>query len=413
MLSLLLSLALAAETRETFDANGRISHQQVIDAGVIKSETDFTYDADGQLVAKRTLAGTSDELHAWTYDKKGHEVTHEVRKDGVLASVTRTTWDGDSKASVAVTSGGATTVTSWTYDPDGHVLESQTTSGDGAVASSYKATFERPVVPIEMSVGGGVAYQTDVDLLAVNGSFSVTRKPAVERFGSDPFQVGASVSYAYGRSKGAVVNNQFGAHFGIDLNLVAPRTTPFLFVDVARNPVFNQNIDLQAAPVGVKFDLVPRDVMKLDFSLAPVLNYRSIFLPGTPADGATPAVADSSSDFFKLRASFRFRLGYDGGNWAIGDTIEYLPALASVNHPELAEKLTFAQSLAQDSILRNTFKISFNFTKWMSFSNQFVFTRDPTLAAQADCAADPEQLLCVGMVIYNQSNLNFSWKVKR
>lgn len=414
LLSLLLASALAAETRETFDGDGRVVTRQVIDGAAITAETAFTYDADGRLITQVTTTpgSTTREEHRFTYDKAGRETAHEVAKDGVLVTVIRTTWEDGQKARVESTTAGATTVSTWAYDDRGRVVSSQTTGGDGATTAAYQARYERPTTPIKLSLGGGVGYQTDVDLLSVNGAFSISRKPAVEAYGKDPLEVNAGVSYAFGRSKGETVNNQLNANFGLDLNLVAPRTTPFLFINVARNPVFNQNIDVLAAPVGVKFDLVPRKIMKLDFSLAPVLNYRSIAVPGstTIVDGEELVTPDANQDFLKLRASARLRVGYEADLWGISDTLEYLPTLYDGAEDY---NLSFGEQFSQDSILRNTFKLSLHFTEWMSFTNQLVFTRDLTLAAQADCSADPGNLLCDGVIVTNLSTLDFTWTVKR
>ena len=102
MFPLLFALALAAETRETFDPNGHLAHRQVVDGVTITEETSFTYDLKGNLVAQHTTRGAAVEDHTWTYDGDGHELTHEVLADGDLRSRTTTTWatpDGGASSS--------------------------------------------------------------------------------------------------------------------------------------------------------------------------------------------------------------------------------------------------------------------------------------------------------------------------
>jgi len=258
-------------------------------------------------------------------------------------------------------------------------------------------SYERPAVPVVIELGGGVGFQSDVDLLNVDLSFGVRREPGPELRGVDPLEIRFGVAYSYGRSKREVVNDQLQANFGVDLNLVAPRTTPFLFVNVARNPVFNQNIDVLAAPVGVKFDLMPREVMKLDFSLAPVLNYRAIRVEG------------EVSDVFKVRASARFRVGWSDDRFSVWDTVEYLPTLTR----DPARPLTLGQRFSEDAIVRNTFGFSVAIQEWLSLRNELVFTQDPTLVAQADCAGGATTLLCDGRVVTQRSELVLSWGVRR
>jgi hypothetical protein len=445
MLPLIFSFALAAETRDTYDGHGRLLTHQVIDGATLTEDTSYTYDRDGNLTQKVVVTngadgarveettaqtwddgnrvelvvtrveagGTKVKRETWAYDKKGHETEHVVYADGEIVRTEQTTWVDGHKTAQTVTESGLTTRTTWTWDVDGRLHATEVKDGDGNVTSAYTAHYERPFVPIELSLGGGVAYQTDVDLLSVNGSFSISRKPTIRRYGADPLEIGASVSYAYGRSRGAVVNNALNAHFGIDLNLVAPRTTPFLFVDVDRNPSFNQNIDLEVAPVGVKFDLVPREVMKLDLSFAPILNFRSILIASggtipTPT-GYEVVATDTNFDTLKLRGSFRFRLGYEGKGWEIGDTVEYLPTLWANDGLGLG----FGERLTQDSIARNTFSFSFAFTDWLKLTESFGVVWDPTLALQSGCDGATDSLLCDGVVLQNNTQLVFTWQVKR
>lgn len=440
MLTLLLPLALAAETRETFDGHGRVLTHQTIDGSTLTEDVRYSYDAEGSLVERVTVtadaggarvtetlrqtwddgrctesvttrddaSGTHARRETWDFDKRGRELHHVVYADGEIVRTEETTWKDGRRQERTVTEHGATTRTTWRYDASGHLLATEVHDGDGALTSRYTADYARPFAPIELSLGGGVAYQTDVDLLSVNGSFSVTRRPPIRVFGSDPLELGASVSYAYGRSRGAVVNNALNAHFGLDLNLVAPRTTPFLFIDVNRNPVFNQNLDLVVAPVGVKIDLVPREVMKLDLSFAPVLNYRSIEIQ--PPDALTGDVApfDTTLDTLKVRGSFRFRVGYAAPTWEVSDTVEYLPTLWANDGLDLS----FAERLTDDSIARNTFAFSFAFTDWMKLTESFLVNWDPTLALQADCGSG-DSLLCDGLVLQNNTQLVFTWQVNR
>jgi YD repeat-containing protein len=416
LLALLIAVQ-AGEIKETYDAAGRLTHRvEVDDAAAVVSETTLAYDAAGRLVSQTTTGATT-RVERWTFDDAGRELTHVWLVDGVVTQQTAQTWVDGRRATLTSTEGDAVTTTTFTYDDAGRVTEAVTTAPDGTVTRRV-ATFTPappappapppapPVTPIKLSLSGGLSYQTDVDLFGASLGFAIDRKPAEEGPGKDPLELHADVSYAYGRSRGDVVNNALHGRFSIDLNQVAPRVTPFLFIDVDRNPAFNQNIDLELAPIGVKFMLVPRDIMKLDFSFAPVINYRSVAIPAgttTVCNGAD-VTGEAACDFLKVRGSFRLRVGYGAKTWDISDTVEYLPNFTP-------KEVSFVEGLSKDSILRNTFAFNFKLTSWLTLSEAFIFTRDQTLAAQADCGADPDLLLCDGLVFTTATNLVMSWSL--
>jgi YD repeat-containing protein len=405
-------VAPARELRDTWDAQRRLVRQVEVVGEQLVAETTWVYDDGGRPVTRTTTRGASSEVQRWTYDADGREILRVQWADGAEVGRVATTWESGRVVEVADTQRGATTRTRTTYDGQGRVTRVETTGPDGAVEVRTATFAEAPPpppegVPIQLTLSGGLSYQTDVELFTVSGGFSVDRKPVVEAFGKDPLEVHATVSYAYGRSRKEVVNNALHGRFSIDLNLVAPRVTPFLFVDVDRNTAFNQNIDLEIAPVGVKVDLVPREIMKLDFSFAPVINYRSVAIPAgssTVCNGADVS-GPAACDFLKVRGSFRLRAGYKAKHWDVSDFVEYLPNLTP-------KEVTFVEGLSRDSITRNTFLFNVKLTDWLGLSESFVFTRDPTLAAQADCGANPDALLCDGLVFNTATNLNFTWSVK-
>jgi YD repeat-containing protein len=399
----------AREVRDTWDAQRRLVRQIEVVGEQIVAETTWVYDDEGRPVSRTTTRGASSEVQRWTYDAEGREVSRVLLVDGAEVGSVATTWQDGRVVEVADTQNGATTRTRTAYDDQARVTRVETIRPDGTVEVRTATFAEAPPegVPIQLTLSGGLSYQTDVELFTVSGGFSIDRKPAVEAFGKDPFEVHATVSYAYGRSRKEVVNNALHGRFSIDLNLVAPRVTPFLFVDVDRNTAFNQNIDLEIAPIGVKVDLLPREVMKLDFSFAPVINYRSVAIPvgsSTVCNGSDVS-GPAACDFLKVRGSFRFRAGYKAKHWDVSDFVEYLPNLTP-------KEVTFVEGLSRDSITRNTFLFNVRLTDWLGLSESFVFTRDPTLAAQADCGADPDALLCDGLVFNTATNLNFTWSIK-
>lgn len=419
LLALLIAVQ-AGEIKETYDPAGRLTHRvELGEADVVVAETTLAYDAAGRLVSQ-TTTGADTRVERWTYDDAGRELSHVWLVDGVKVREVQSTWADGRRATLTTTEGEAVTTTTFAYDDAGRVTEERTTSPDGALTRRV-ATFTPapptppappepppppPVTPIKLSLSGGLSYQTDVDLFGASLGFAIDRKPAEEGPGKDPLELHTAVSYSYGRSRGEVVNNALHGRFSIDLNQVAPRVTPFLFIDVDRNPAFNQNIDLELAPIGVKFILVPRDIMKLDLSFAPVINYRSVAIPAgttTVCNGAD-ITGEAACDFLKVRGSFRLRVGYGAKTWDISDTIEYLPNFTP-------KEVSFAEGLSKDSILRNTFAFNFKLTSWLTLSEAFVFTRDQTLAAQADCGADPDLLLCDGLVFTTATNLVMSWSL--
>jgi len=399
LLSLLLSLtALAGETRTTYNASGQPEAEMAFDGDRLVSETTWSY--DGSVAVKKvTTAGESVTETAWTYD--GSSLVEEVvTVNGQRTSRTVMDYDGGALVKKTVVTPSGSTVTTTAYDSKGRVSDTETRDGAGAVIGSSRASYAAARVPIVVGASAGGAYASDVSLTSLAFGFAVDRAPDPSRYDEDPLEIGAYARYAYGRSDGDETQNQLDAGVGLDLNHLIGPLTYFLFTTMERDMVSNLNLDLIAAPVGVKYDLIEGAAVSSDISFAPVWNYRSITALQADCDGVEAEI-DTICTSSKLRGSLRYKLKLAVGPVSFSDTLEYLPNLAP-------EDETFFWALANDSILINTAALGVKLSDKLSLAETFVFERDPTLAAQADCVNDPDNLLCDGMLFTTATTLTYA-----
>jgi len=163
-------------------------------------------------------------------------------------------------------------------------------------------------------------------------------------------------------------------------------------------------VDLLVAPLGVKYDFLEGDTWRLDASFAPVWNFRSVQLqPGSACESGPAVDSPTPCNTSKFRGSFRVRGGYSNSRVKVSNTVEWLPNLAPADG--------YPRGLATDSMLRNTFGFEVALSSKLSLKEAFIFTRDPTLAAQADCTANPDDLLCDGLSFVTTTTLAFKWDV--
>lgn len=400
------------ETQQSWDAAGRLVSSLRWQGGQVVEQSTWQYDAAGRPTQQVTTTPAGTRTRTWAYDADGHVIS-EAEYEGTAPRWTlgRTWSDGRVSAERRV-EGGVVTVTEYRYDARGQEIERVVKDGAGApltrlVASRAEAPPPPPEkTPIVAALSVGYGLNTDVRQSDWNLGFSVTRKPGKEVYGGDPLEVRASGSWARSRSQGVTTNDDLNIFFGMDYNYLLPRTTPFLFADVERNPVANLDIDLMLAPVGVKYDFLTADAPVLDLSFAPIWNYRSIFVP---ADGTCDDVtvgADTHCTYSLIRGSLRARAGYAAKTWKISDTFEYLPLL---DGPGELDGTWFTEH----AVLRNTALFEVKLASWLTWSESFKLTKDELFKDQVDCTADPDNLLCDGLSMQNTTSLSFSYSFAR
>ena len=391
----------AEEVRESYNSAGLLVRRLTLVGGQLVEELANAYDASGHLTQSTTSRDGHTTVETQRWGEDGALASREITQDGAPESAETYSWDGSKMLSRTVTTGGRTETTTFSYDASGAPTLVETRAEDGALVSrviSDREPAPEPVVPvpITLSVNGGVSTDSDVQTTSISGGFALSRKPDETQ---DPLEVSAYGGYTRGVSKGERTNDDLTAGFGLDYNHFVERTTAFLFMAFERNPVANLDIDLELAPIGLKYDLVPEGgLFWMDASFAPVWSYRSILVAaGETCDEATVAV-DTHCTFSDLRGSFRVRLGLSAGGFALKDTVEFLPTLTP--------NADLVTALSDESILRNTAGLTVKLTGRLSLSEKLVFTRDKRLIAQVDCAAEPDSLLCDGLSLQSSSSLS-------
>ena len=405
MILALLSIPVfaAEDIRESYDPAGNLSHRLVLVDGTLVEESGFQY-AAGNLVEKTTVKSGSTTIERWTY-VGGVLTVHEVTVDGVLQSKESSTYAGGRLQSrVTQAAGQPDRTTTWSYDLLGRPILVETRSADGSLLSRVESSRSRPIVPVhfELSLGGNWSSQTEV--LDLASGFEVSRTPDSAIYDVDPLEFKVGMAYKLSRSEGETVNDDLTAWFAMDYNHLVPRTTLFFFSTLARNPIANLNADLILAPIGLKYEIVENQKFLLDLSFAPLWNYRSIVAPaGGSCDGVL-VTSDTLCETSRLRGSFRLRLGYTGKSWSIQDTTSYIPAIDPVD---------FAGGFGDGSILTNSLGLSVKLSSHLSLNQSVLLTRDLSLAAQVDCAAEPENLLCKGLMYTSTTALAFSFDLAK
>ncbi len=395
----------AEDVREVYDVDGRLTRRLLMINGALSEEVVNTYDASGRLSSRVTTKGASVSTETWTYDDSGNPLTHETREGEVVALSESWTYVDGRLSTQTVQSGGVSKTTTWTYDEEGRVILVETKTADGALVSrsvSDRQAPPLPKVPIELEISGGVSTDSDVRTNSITAGFSIERKVPVELYEVDHLEVSAFGNYTRGMSQGELTNNDLSAGFGLDYNEFVKRTTAFLFMAVERNPVSNLDVDLEIAPLGIKYDLVPDGgAFSLDASFAPIWNFRSITVAaGGDCEGEVMA-ADGHCTFNKVRGSFRARAALEIGPVKVKDILEFQPTLNPASGDLVA-------GIGEEAIVQNTASLSVKLSQRLALASALSVTRDPLLAEQADCDADPENLLCDGLLVESASTLTLS-----
>jgi len=393
------------ETREAWDARGHLVRRLVFDGGVLQSETSVRHDTAGNAVEERTVVGESLVVQTWTYDTENRVTTHTVVADGATTLAERFAYAEGRLATRSVTTpDGGTSVTTLRYDPAGDPVLAETRSGAGAlVARVVSDRALAPTAPTKLTVGvnAGVSTVSDVRTTSVSAGFSIARKPDPAVYETDPIELSAHGSYDRAESGGTRTNDLLKAGVGFDYNALFGPVTAFLFTEVERNPVANLDVDLVVAPIGLKYDIVPRGAFTLDASFAPVWNFRAIAVAAGEACDARTLAEDGHCVFSKIRGSFRVRAELGGATATLQDTLEFLPTL----NPDGA----FFAAIADEAIVRNTLALDVRLTGHLSLVETVVFVRDPLLAAQAACTADADNLLCRGLSLQTGTTLALAY----
>lgn len=394
----------ARETRETWNSAGQIVRRLTFDQGLLQAETTFTYDAAGRVLEERTTGTGGVVVQDWTYNDDGTPVAHGITTDGLMQLREVYTYAGGKVATRAVTTPSGTSITTTTYGANGEPTLVETRGADGALLARTVSDREAPHpgrVKLNVGINGGVATSSDVRTTAITAGFLISRKPSVAQYEYDPVELTAYGAYNRASSQGELTNDQLKAGVGMDYNNLVGPVTAFLFTQVERNPVANLDVDLLVAPIGAKYDIVPEGLFTLDASFAPVWNFRSIAVAaGGDCDGVTLA-EDGHCTFSKIRGSLRVRAAIGTAAVSLKDVVEFLPTL----NP----KGSFVEGIEKEAIFRNTTTLSVKLSSALTLSESIVFVRDPLLAAQVDCGADPDNLLCSGMSLQTGTTLALSY----
>ncbi len=432
LLAALVTPASAAETRTSYDPEGRTVRQMVLDGTTLVSETTYKYDGDNW-IEKITDAGGTRTIYRQVFD--GDTLTEtSTEVAGQITERVQYTYDGSTLKQVVTVSGSGTRTTTYSYDYLGNTAEVRTVDGNGELVSLDVSEYATPKVPITVGASAGGSYSSAVYLTSLVAGFTMERDPGEEMYEVDPLELSAAVTYQRGTSQEVVTQDQLDASFGADLNHLLGRATFFLFTAIERNPVvicamtgiilvvsgaYDIRADIETtagpydleagqtvvvAPLGVKYDFLPSSSWDLDASFAPIWNYRAVREIGVDCNGnALPGEEDEVSCVTnKLRGSVRIRLEGEVGPVTLSDTVEYQPNI-------FPEDRDFLGALNEDSIFRNTTGLKVALSDRLSLTEAFLYERDLTLAAQADCEADPDNLLCDGMLFSTATTLTFAY----
>lgn len=255
-------------------------------------------------------------------------------------------------------------------------------------------------VPWKLKLSGGLATASDVRTTSLTAGFALSRKPEPEQYADHPLELRLAVDYTRSVALGVPTDDDLKGGFGLDLNEIAGPVTLFLFANAERNPVANLNLDLELAPVGAKVDLVASGPWEVDLSFAPLWNYRSV----ASDEGCEDLASEQGGRcvYSLVRGSFRLRVSFERGPVVLKDVVEFLPALYPTE-PDLLG------AIRTEAILRDTATLALTVTDRLSVESKAVFTRDPLLTAQADCEADPENLLCDGLSLETATKLSLAY----
>lgn len=390
--------ASADDVRERYDENGRLVHQLRLQQGRVVEEVAVLH-RDNHAVARTELTPGHVRI-ARTVWKDDRVQSAECQLDGVrtgsanyryqsdkLQSVEKHFWDPPNDGGEAAE---RIETVRFFYDADGQLIGTEVRGNDGQVRSRVIAERDTQKIPIQIALSAGGSYQSDTRLYDANAGLGIHRRPRIVRYGSDPLEVGLDAVFKFHRAAGVTSTDQTTLRFGIDYHDIFPQITLFSFATSDRNLPANLRLNLEVAVLGIKFDIIPRAQYQLDVSFAPVWNFRSIISPtmmGTTVDENTS----------KLRGSLRARARIRRPTWSLLNTFEFLPTF-------------FGDDVAQENrfwnrtVLRDTVTFDVNLTHHLTFREEFKYTRDPAMKAQASCP-DSANPLCRGYAIASATSV--------
>jgi hypothetical protein len=373
----------ADDVRERYDTQGRLVHQLRLQRGQFAQEIAIAHQSEHAVA--RTEVTPGHQRVARTYWDGDRLTTAECFQDGALVGRAVYRYDSERLARVEkqlfVEPGTwRHETTRFVHDADGRLIATEILA-DGKVVSLTRADRAAKAVPVRLSLSAGGSYQSDTQLYDVTAGIGIRRRPEVQRYGADPLDVGLEATFKFHRAAGVTNTDQTTARFSADYHQLLPHITLFTFTATERNVPANLRLNLEEAVLGVKLEIVPRARYQVDVSFAPVWNFRSIV---SPADDGT-SVGENTS---KLRGSFRARAGIHRDTWSLLDTFEFLPTLYG---DDLAQEDEFWNR----TVLRNTLVLEVVISNHLTFREEFKYTRDPAMRAQASCP-DGSNPLCRG-----------------
>jgi hypothetical protein len=373
----------ADDVRERYDEQGRLVRQLRLHDNRYVQEIAIGY-RDGHAVERTESVPGSRRVALTTYD--GDQlVSAECRVDGLLTARARYFYDGDRR--VRLEKGGARgellETTRFFYDASGQLIATEVRGADGKVVNATHIEREPLQVPIRFSLSAGGSYQSDTELYDFSAGLGVHRIPRPEQYAFDPLDVRLDASFKFHRAAGITTTDQTAMRFSGDYHDIVPRLTLFTFTATERNLPANLRLNLELAVLGAKLEIL-RDQYQLDVSFAPIWNYRSINSP-TSAEPDSPVVVEDTS---KVRGSFRARAGIRRDTWSLLDTFEFLPTL-------YGDDIDPEDDFWDRTVLRNTVTLDVRLAGHLTFREEFKYTRDPAMRAQASCP-DDSNALCRG-----------------
>jgi YD repeat-containing protein len=376
--------AAADDVRERYDAEGRLVHQLRLMHGEVAEEVAVHYTGDH--ADARTELSPGHRRIARSYYRDDRVVVAECYEDGARVAYAAYRYDDAGhllELDAWLHAGGGAfrrETTRYTYDPDGQVVSSEVFA-DGSRKSLTLADRATVAVPIQLVLSAGGSYQSDTELYDFTAGLGIHRRPKVQRYGSDPLEVSLDGVYKFHRAERVTSTDQTTLRFGVDYHDILPHITLFTFTSTDRNLPANLRLNLEEAVLGIKLDIVPPARYQLDASFAPVWNFRSIVSP-QPDGGVTDETTS------KLRGSFRARAGLHRPTWSLLETFELLPMIFGTD-------VAAEDGFWHRTVLRNTVSFDVALAKKLTFREEFKYTWDWAMRAQADCP-DGSNPLCLG-----------------